>query len=101
MLVAFYNITWDKGKMVGKYSPKHEQVLANDLHRALHEHNADAVMLSECGAIGVGLEDYNWTAIIEKICGPGFAIKHQSHLCSLRRQLGCDELAEQAAKKGS
>ena len=85
MLVAFYNITWDVGKMVGKHSHKHEQVLANDLHEALQEHYADAVMLSECGQIGVGLEDYDWTAIIKKICGPGFAIKHQSHLCSLLR----------------
>ena len=101
MLVAFYNITWEVGKMVGKHSHKHEQVLANDLHEALQEHYADAVMLSERGQIGVGLEDYDWTAIIKKICGPGFAFKHQSHLCSLRRQLGCDELAEQAAKKGS
>ena len=94
MLVAFYNITWDQGKMEGKNSHKHEQALANDLHEALREHKADAVMLSECGAIGEGLEDYNWTAYLENICGPGYAIKHQSHYTSILRLESVEVLSE-------
>ena len=93
MLVAFYNITWDVGKMVGKRSRKHEQRLANDLHKALEDYHADAVMLSECGAIDEGLERYNWTEIIKNICGSGFAIKHQLHYTSILRLASVEVLS--------
>ena len=64
MVVAFYYITWEVGKMVGKHRHQHELVLAPDVHEALQGHYADAVLLSECGQVGVGLEDYDWSAII-------------------------------------
>ena len=81
-VVAFYNITWDSGRFQNK---RHEETLAQDLQKALNEFEADLVLLSECGEVGVGLDKSKWLPMIRRICGPGFLVCHQSHYTSIVR----------------
>ena len=81
-VVALYNITWDSGRFQNK---THEETLAQDLQKALNEFEADLVLLSECGEIGVGLPRKKWVSMIRDICGPGFLVCHQSHYTSIVR----------------
>ena len=84
-VVAFYNITWDNGRLTGKNREKHEQSLAEDLDVALKSYKADVVLLSECGEIKEGLIEKLWLPLVCNIAGPGFAVKHQSHYTSIVR----------------
>ena len=94
MLLAFYNITWESGKLEGRNRAKHLETLRADLGCALLNFHADAVMLSECGEVDIGLEQHNWIAIIQNICGPGFAVAHQSHYTSIIRVATLNVLSE-------
>ena len=71
-IVAFYNITWDKGRF--EKPEKHELSLAADILTALDDFSADLVLLSECGEVGIGLDPEQWLPMIGRICGPGFAV---------------------------
>ena len=81
-VVVFYNITWGSRRFKRK---KHEETLAQDLQKALNEFEADLVLLSECGEIGVGLPRKKWVSMIRDICGSGFLVCHQSHYTSIVR----------------
>ena len=83
--VAFYNITWDNGRLTGKNREKHEKSLTEDLDVALKLYKADVVLLSECGEIEEGLIGKLWLPLVCKIVGTGFAVKHQSHYTSIVR----------------
>ena len=82
-VVAFYNITWDSGRCQNK---RHEETLAQDLQKALNEFEADLVLLSGCGEVGVGHDRSKWLPMIRDICGPDFLVCHQSHYTSIVRQ---------------
>ena len=84
-LIAFYNITWDNGRLTGKDHEKHEKTLAEDLDVALKSYKADVVLLSECGEIEKGLSEKYWLPLVRKLAGSGFAVKHQSHYTSIVR----------------
>ena len=90
-IVAFYNINWDKGRF--EIPEKHELSLAADILTALDDFSADLVLLSECGEIGIGLLD-SWLPMIRRICGPGFAVTHQSHYTSIVRKDTMEVTAE-------
>ena len=82
-VVVFYNITWDNGRF--KHQNKHERTLEADIRAALDEFNADVLLLSECGEVGIGLTVSLWMSMLRRICGPGFEITHQSHYTSIIR----------------
>ena len=42
----------------------------------------------------MGLEAFHWTSVIKKICGPEYAIKHQSHYTSILRLASVEVLSE-------
>ena len=81
--VAFYNITWDKGCF---NNFKHELSLRSDIRTALDEYSVDVLLFSECGEVGIGLDPEQWLPMIGRICGPGFAVTHQSHYTSIVRK---------------
>ena len=83
LVIAFYNITWTNSRFNQK--EKHELTLAADIQAALHEFSADVLLLSECGEVDVGLIEKEWLPMLDRICGPGFDIKHQGHYTSIVR----------------
>ena len=85
VIIAFYNITWENGKLLGKDSKRHEKTLADDIHAALHEYNVDLLFLSECGEIEEGLLEDLWLPLVRRLAGPGFVVTHQSHYTSIVR----------------
>ena len=91
-IVAFYNINWDKGRF--EIPEKHELSLAADILTALDDFSADLVLLSECGEVGIGLDPEQWLPMIGRICGPGFAVTHQSHYTSIVRKDTMEVTAE-------
>ena len=91
-IVAFYNINWDKGRF--EKPEKHELSLAADILTALDDFSADLVLLSECGEVGIGLDPEQWLPMIGRICGPGFAVTHQSHYTSIVRKDTMEVTAE-------
>jgi len=91
-IVAFYNINWDKGRF--EKPEKHELSLAADILTALDDFSADLVLLSECGEVGIGLDPEQWLPMIGRICGPGFAVTHQSHYTSIVRKDTMEATAE-------
>ena len=84
-LIAFYNIRWDNGRLNGKDSQKHEEVLGEDINVALRDYHADILLLCECGEIAQGLEHNLWVRLVRRLAGPGFVVKHQSHYTSIVR----------------
>ena len=84
-VIAFYNITWDNGRLTGRDHKQHEKTLAADLHVALDVYKADVVLLCGCGKIEEGLIEKPWLKLVRSIAGPGFAVKHQSHYTSIVR----------------
>ena len=82
--VAFYNIGWvNNDRLTGRRRLEHEETLREDIHAALHQFGADVVLLSECGVIGDGLDQNLWMAMINRICGFGHVVEHQSHYTSI------------------
>ena len=81
-LFAWYNIGWQVTRL---HKPKHERTLARDLQTVIDEHNADVILLSECGEIGSGLPAIPWLALVRRCVGPGFIIVHQSHYTAIVR----------------
>ena len=82
-VVAWYNITWELGKLNGKDHEKHERLLRADLQHALLILGADIVLLSECGEIDKGLPEKRWVAILGAICGDDYDITHRSHYTAI------------------
>ena len=80
---AWYNIGWHQSRF--NQERRHERTMAQDHHKAIDEHNADVILLSECGEIGIGLPEDRWLALLRRCVGPGFAILHQSHYTSIVR----------------
>ena len=95
--VAFYNITWDKGRF--EKPKKHELSLAADILTALDDFSADLVLLSECGEVGIGLDPKLWLPMIRRICGSSYAVTHQSHYTSIVRKATM-EVTKQPSLKG-
>ena len=89
--VAYYNITWDKGRFK---NAKHELSLSADILMALDEFSVDVLLLSECGEVGIGLDPKQWLPMIRHICGPGYAVTHQSHYTSIIRKDTMEVTAE-------
>ena len=85
LMVCWYNITWDLGKIRGADRRRHETLLQHDLQYALNVLYADIVLLSECGEIEAGLPEQAWLRILRDICGEDFDITHQSHYTSIVR----------------
>ena len=83
--IAFYNITWDNGRLLGQQRMKHEQTLGDDIRVALHEYNVDVLLLSECGEIEKGLRQDLWLPLVRRLVGPGYVVKHESHYTSIVR----------------
>ena len=83
LVIAFYNITWANSRFAQR--DRHERTLAADIQAALHEFSADVLLLSECGEVDVGLIEKEWLPMLDRICGPGFDIKHQGHYTSIVR----------------
>ena len=81
--VAFYNITWDKGRF---NNFKHELSLRSDIRTALDEYSVDVLLLSECGEVGIGLDPKLWLPMPRRICGSTYAVTHQSHYTSIVRK---------------
>ena len=80
-VIAFYNIGWDNNRF--KRQKRHEKTLAEDIQSALEDFNADVLLLSECGEIGIGLYSKHWDPMIRRIGGPGFHVTHQGHYTSI------------------
>jgi len=83
-VIAFYNIGWTTSRF--NRLQQHERTLTADLRTALAHMMADVVLLCECGEIEEGLPREEWLAMLGRICGPGFAVEHQSHYTSIVRQ---------------
>ena len=82
-MFAFYNISWQNSRF--EHHHRHEQMLTADIRTALGDFQADAVLLSECGEIGIGLDATKWLEMLRRICSSDFAVCHQSHYTSIVR----------------
>ena len=65
--VAYYNLTWDVGKMIGKKHEEHKRKLREDVLKALDTHDVDVLCLCEVGEIERGLGSVRWNALLRDI----------------------------------
>ena len=91
-IFAFYDITWDDGRFNCLW--KHEQTLRADIGAALNDFEADVVLLSECGEVGIGLTPTLWLPLLRRICGPDFDVTHQGHYTSIVKRATMQITAE-------
>ena len=80
LVVAWYNITWERGQI---NSARYERLLQRDLQFAFRVIEADIVLLSECGEIDEGLPEKRWLAMLRDICGNDCDITHHSHYTAI------------------
>ena len=84
LVVAFYNIGWNKERFWARNHHEQEEFLSRDIRTALAEYVADLVLLSECGVIGEGFDSTLWLPMLHRIChshyqGPLYEITCHSH----------------------
>ena len=96
-VIVYYNIGWMRNRFNQK--KRHKKTLRADLQDAIEKMEADVILLCECGEIEQGLPRKEWLEMVRRICGPGFAVEHQSHYTSIIK-LGTMEVTKKPTLQG-